>query len=81
MGVRVGTDLTRIVTCHRLAALVTSGGVLMPLMHRAGILTLVGSAGRRSASGRAGDTEADAVYQKSDYREDSDVNARAHFLP
>jgi hypothetical protein len=78
--VRVGTDLTRIVTCGRLAALVISGGALMSLMHRAGTLMLVDGARRRRASGRAGDTQAEAVYQKRDYRDDLDVNTRPHFL-
>ena len=80
MRVRVGTDFTRIVTCCRLAALVIFGGVLMSLMDRAGTLMLVDGARRRRASGRAGDTEAEAVYQKRDYRDDLDMNTRPHFL-
>jgi len=52
----------------------------MSLMDRAGTLMLVDGARRRRASGRAGDTEAEAVYQKRDYRDDLDMNTRPHFL-
>jgi hypothetical protein len=70
MRVRLGTKLRRAAALRHLAAFMTCGRMLMLAMKRTGSLLLLSGAGLSGAIGCAGGTQANAVYEECEYRDD-----------